>query len=72
MSVRNLTFNEKLGLGTFILFLPAYFVAAAILDVVPLQQPLPFVIWGLAWALITFIGVVVAVASVFLRPEPHP
>lgn len=72
MMIRRLTFNEKLGLGIFILFLPAYFLAAAILDVVPRHQQMPFLIWGPVWALITFIAVVVAVASIVLRPETDP
>lgn len=70
--IRNLTFNEKLGLGIFILFLPAYFVAAAILKSLLQDWRMPFLIWGVAWALITFLGVVVAVASVFLRPDFNP
>jgi hypothetical protein len=67
-----LTFNEKLGLGIFVLFVPAYFLAAAILNIVPQQRTTSGVVWLLAWGIITLIGVVVAVASVFFTPEPHP
>ena len=72
MKITALTFNERLGLGIFVLFVPAYFLAAAILGIVPQQRSGSGLLWLLAWAVITLIGVVVAVASVFFRPEPHP
>lgn len=72
MKFASLTFNEKLGAAIFVLFVPAYFLVAGLLSIVPEQRSISGIAWMLVWAVVALIGVAVAVASVFLEPEPHP
>ncbi|MCA0977971.1 hypothetical protein LCM19_06305 [Qipengyuania flava] len=63
----SLTFNEKLAAGMFILFGPVFLITR--LSYPNFESPIEGLLLALAWLLAHGIAVLIAIATVFFRPQ---
>jgi len=73
--LRNLTFNEKLTIGIIVIFGPVYYLSVFMLDqktIAGAEAVGHSFFWLAVWLVITVIAFVVAICTLFFKPNYHP